>query len=233
MTKNQINKWRMYGVVDLTLGNNSSLFEWYSELISAHQQLKDDLAWLDQYLQEQVVNTTGLTAHKKLLKAALILSILRFSAALRAYATSTHNNELKVSAYYAESNLKKTPDPILWDIGRLLFGLAIPIKTELQKYFVGENEIAEMENLLVQFKKAYPQKRVATAESKVSTSNISARIKSIDKLLKEVIDDLMAPFQFSQPDFYNTYINARIIVNYSGRGKGKPDQPDDPEEGEK
>jgi len=233
MTKNQINKWRMYGVVDLALGNNSSLFEWYPELTSAHQRLKEEQAWLDQYAQVQEANTTGLTTQKKLLKAALIIAILRFSAALRAYGTSTKNDDLKVKAHYAESNLKKTPDPILWDIGRLLFSLADTIKTELTKYFVGEKEIVEMENLLVKFKKAYPQKRVATAESKVSTSNISARIKSIDKLLKEIIDELMLPFQFSQPDFYNTYKNARIIVNYSGRGKGKPDKPEDPAEGEK
>jgi len=223
----------MYGVVDFALDNNSSLFEWYPELISAHQRLKDGQAWLDKYAQVQEANTTGLTNQKKVLKAALIIAILKFSAALRAYGTSTKNDDLKVKAHYAESNLKKTPDPILWDIGRLMFGLADPIKNELTKYFVGEKEIAEMESLLVKFKKDYPRKRVSTAVSKVSTWNIRAGIKTLDKLLKEEIDDLMAPFQFSQPDFYNTYKNARIIVDYSGRGKGKPDKPEGPTDGEK
>jgi len=86
----------MYGVVDFALDNNSSLFEWYPELISAHQRLKDGQAWLDKYAQVQEVNTTGLTNHKKVLKAALIIAILKFSAALRAYGTSTKNDDLKV-----------------------------------------------------------------------------------------------------------------------------------------
>jgi hypothetical protein len=41
----------------------------------------------------------------------------------------------------------------------------------------------------------------------------------LDQLLKEEVDVLMLPFQFTQPDFYNAYKNARIIVDYTGRGK--------------
>jgi uncharacterized Fe-S radical SAM superfamily protein PflX len=45
--------------------------------------------------------------------------------------------------------------------------------------------------------------------------------KSIDKLLKEVIDVYVAPFEYQNPDFYREYCNARIIVGYTGRGKSK------------
>jgi len=223
----------MYGTVDSILDNNSSLFEWYDELISAHKRLKDNLALLNLNAQVQKTNTTGLTAGKRLLKSDLINTILKFSAALRAYATSVNNTELKVKSHYVKSDLKKKPDPILSDIGRLLFELAIPLKSEVKKYFVDDKEIFEMDNLLAAFKKACPQKRVATAESKVSTRNIRTGIKSTDLLLKDEIDELMLPFQFSQTDFYNIYRNARKIVNYSGRGKGKPDKPDESAEGEK
>ena len=34
---------------------------------------------------------------------------------------------------------------------------------------------------------------------------------------------LVAPFQFSQPDFYSQYKNARQIVDYTGRGQQKPE----------
>ena len=233
MTKNQRNKLRMYGTVDAVLDNNSTLFEWYQELILAHQRLKDNLVLLNQNAQIQGTNTTGLTTGKSLLKAELIIYILKFSAALRAYATSANNIELKVKSYYVKSELKKKPDPILSDIGRLLFELAIPVKSELKKYFIDDKEFFEIENLLTAFKHAYPKKRVATAESKVSTRNIRAGIKSTDLLMKDEIDNLIHPFQFTQADFYNIYMNARKIVNYSGRGKGKPDKPDESAEGEK
>ena len=223
----------MFETVDSVLDKNSSLFESMPELVSAHRMLKEGKTLILQYRQVQEAETSGLTTTKENVKTDFINSILKFSAALRAYATSTKNEDLKAKAHYVSSELKKVPDPILFDIGTLLFKLADPIKTALTKYSIGEDEIAEMKTLLPAFKVAYPQQRVATTESKMSTDNIDKVYKSTMKLLKDVIDELMLPFQFSQPDFYNTYKNARIIVNYSGRGKGKPDNPDDPTEGEK
>ena len=223
----------MFETVDAVLDKNSSLFASLPELVSAHRRLKEGKTLILQYRQVQEAETTGLTTTKENVKTDFINSILKFSAALRAYATSTKNEDLKAKSHYVSSELKKVADPILFDIGTLLFGLANPIKTELTKYSVGEDEIAEMEALLPTFKLAMPQQRVATTESKVSTGNIDKVFKSTMKLLKEVIDELMLPFQFSQPDFYNTYKNARIIVNYSGRGKSKPDKPEDAAEGEK
>jgi len=233
MNRNQINKSRMFETVDSVLDKNSSLFESMPELVSAHRMLKEGKTLILQYRQVQEAETSGLTTTKENVKTDFINSILKFSAALRAYATSTKNEDLKAKAHYVSSELKKVPDPILFDIGTLLFKLADPIKTELTKYSIGEDEIAEMKTLLPAFKVAYPQQRVATTESKMSTDNIDKVYKSTMKLLKDVIDELMLPFQFSQPDFYNTYKNARLIVNYSGRGKGKPDKPEEPTEGEK
>lgn len=233
MNKRQINKSRMFDTVDSVLDKNVELFAMLPELISAHHKLKDGIALILQYRRIQEAETSGLTTSKELVKADFINCILKFSAALRAYATSIKNEDLKAKAHYALTDLKKSPDPILFDIGALLLSLANPLKTVLTKYSIGENEIAEMETLLPAFKLAYPQQRVATTESKMSTDNIDKVYKSMDKLLKDVIDELMLPFQFSQPDFYNTYKNARIIVNYSGRGKGKPDKPEDSADDEK
>ena len=233
MNKKQINKSRMFDTVDSVLDKNAELFAMLPELVSAHQKLKEGKALILQNRQVQEAETSGLTTSKELVKADFISCVLKFSAALRAYATSIKNEDLKAKAHYALSDLKKSPDPILFDIGALLLSLANPIKSELTKYSIGEGEIAEMGALLPAFKLAYPQQRVATTESKMSTDNIDKVYKSTIKLLKDVIDELMLPFQFSQPDFYNTYKNARIIVNYSGRGKGKPDKPEDPTEGEK
>jgi len=223
----------MYGTVDLVLDNHIDLLQPFPELISAQQRLKDGQAMIIQNNQVQEADNSGLTINKNLVKANFIESILKFSAALRAYATAIKNEELKVKAHYVSSDLKKTSDPILFDIGSLLYGLADPIRNELIKYSVGEDEFGVMDDLLAEFKKAYPQQRVAITGSKVSTGNIGRVYKSMDNLLKEEIDELMLPFQFSQPDFYNAYKNARIIVNYSARGKAKPDKPADPPEGEK
>ena len=233
MNKRQINRLRMYCAVDKVLDEHFSLVGLYPELVSAHQLLKEGQEFISKNHLVQLENTTGMTISKNLIKADLIVTILKFSAALRAYAVSSKKTELKVRVHYVSSDLKKTPDPILFNIGTLLFRLAISVRTELVKYMVGETEIAEMEKLIETFYLAYPQKRGAVIVTKASTSNIAGMFKTMGKLLKDEIDELMLPFLFSQPDFYHAYRNARIIVDYTGRRKSKPDKPDDPEEGEK
>ncbi len=65
---------------------------------------------------------------------------------------------------------------------------------------------------------------MATTVSKSSTQKVTDVFRSLDKLLREVIDVYVAPFQFENPDFYREYRNARIIVGYTGRGKSKTDK---------
>ena len=151
--------------------------------------------------------------------------ILLFAAGLKANATSTKNAELMTKADYKASELKTAADSVLFDIGTLLNGMALPLRTDLAKYFVGESEFGEMERLLAEFKLAIPKRRVAINISKVSTGNIDGVFKAQDKLLKDQIDVLVQPYQFSQPDFFNAYKNARYIVDYTGRGKAVPVTP--------
>ncbi|MDO9612948.1 MAG: hypothetical protein Q7J86_00290 [Bacteroidota bacterium] len=40
-------------------------------------------------------------------------------------------------------------------------------------------------------------------------------------MLNEKIDVLMLLFEETHPDFYRAYKNARIIVDYNGRGPAK------------
>jgi len=216
----QINKSRMYGATNLVLMNHSELFAQLGDLVLAHQRLKDGLDVIDQNRQVQEADTSGLTKSKTAKRDALVRRISQFSAALGAHATSTKMVELKTKATYTASELKTSPDPVLYDIGVLLLRLANDYRAELTKYFVGDAEFADLENMLADFKLAIPQRRVATSISKVSTGNIGETFNEIDRLLKEEIDVLMAPFQFIHADFYKEFKNARKIVNYSGRGGG-------------
>ena len=225
----QINKSRMYRATNLVLANHSELFAQLGDLVLAHQRLQDKLDVIDQNRQVQEADTSGLTKSKLEKRNELIRRISQFSAALVAHATSIKSIELKTKATYTASELRTAPDPVLYDIGILLLNLAGNYKPELGKYFVGAPEFESLESMLADFKEAIPQRRVATSIAKVSTGNIGETFNEIDKLLKEEIDVLMAPFQFIYIDFYKEFKNARKIVNYSGRGGGNTENGDSPE----
>jgi len=228
MEKKQINKLRMFGSVDLVLKNHSELFAQLADLVFAHQRLQDGLALLGRNRQVQEADNSGLTETKTDFKTNLINRIGFLSAALMSHANSVNDKDLKAKANYSKSDLTQSPDPVLYDIGILMVNLASPILGELSKYFVSEEKIAELNALLSDFNLAIPQKRAANSVTKVSTGNIGDVIVSISKLLKGEIDVLMRLFEESQPDFYKAYKNARVIVNYSGRGPSdSPETPTD------
>ena len=218
MNNIQINKSRMYQTVNKVLESNRQMYAGIEELGAAQGQLTNYLELIGSYRQVQELNQTGLTGNKMMLKERLTNQLLKLVAGLSAYATVTRNTVLLAKVFYKPYALQK-PDPVLADIARLILNEAKSYQNELTRFFVTQADLTELETLVTQFMEAIPQKRVATNYSKVSTLNIAAVFAASDKLLKNETDMLMLPFRFTQPDFYEAYKNARIIVKYSGRKK--------------
>ena len=219
MNARQINKSRMYGATVLVLDNNSHFFEGLPELVAAHQQLKEKMAAIDSQRQVQVVDNKGLTKNKTLLREELTTLLLRTVSALTAVAAATGDVVLKSRVAYHASDLHKRSDRIICDIAVHVSGMAAPVVTDLQKFFVGPEELARLDTLTAALKSAIPLNRVASSTTKVSTGNIQAVSHEIDLLLRTRMDLLLKPFEFTVPDFYHAYRNSRSIVNYGGRGK--------------
>lgn len=213
----------MFESVHLVLTNHSQIFSQLPDLVAALQRLNDGIQQIAQYRQVQETDNSGLTETKIDLRTNVISKVLLLSAALKSYAISTGNKELKTKADYSKSYLALAADPVLYDIGILLVNLATPLLTELTKYFITSEKLDEITVLLADFLAAIPQKRVANSVSKVSTLNIGEIFNSVTKMLKEEMDVLMLLFAESEPDFYNAYKNARMILDYSGRGKTQPE----------
>jgi hypothetical protein len=54
---------------------------------------------------------------------------------------------------------------------------------------------------------------------------VNETFKTIDALLKDEMDVLLMPFQFTQPDFYNEYLSARSVVDTGGNRKKTDEAP--------
>lgn len=210
----------MFGSVVTVLDENSALVSSLSGLAAAQERFKSGQLIINQNRQVQEAKTTGLTMNKKVKREKLVQTITLFAAALKGYAVAVNDEDLKAKADYTPSNLLRVADSVMYDIGMLLYGMAFSHKDDMVRYFIGDAELKGMEKLLSEFILAIPKKRVATSLSKTSTDNLESVFAAQDKLLREEMDVLMLLFQVSHPDFYNSYKNARAIVNYTGRGKG-------------
>ena len=224
MNKTQINKLRMFESVRLVLKNHEQIFNQLPDVLAGQQRLEEGIQQIGRYRQVQETDNSGLTETKTDLRSTLVSREMQLVAALSSHAIRTGNKELKAKVTYTKSKLMQVSDPVLYDIGVLLVNQATPLADELSRYFVTREKLTELSALLDSFHAAIPQHRVASSMSKVSTSNINGLINSISRMLKEEKDILMLLFEESHPDFYRAYKNARIIVDYTGRGKTSGDE---------
>jgi len=232
MKKVFINKGRMYYATIRVLRKYADVTAGNAELNEAFQQL---ISWISVINMEEevlVVDNTGLTTSKDELRVVFTLCALKMATGLKAYATTLKDKKFFLKVNYQLNDFNRLPDPTLLNTGSMLFKLADPLRDKLARFFLTDDDFTGMEKMLVDFAVAFTDKRVATTASKSSNQNIKEVFSSMDKLLKEVIDILVAPYQYQNPVFFREYTNARIIVGYTGRGKSKPDQ-EPPAEGEK
>jgi hypothetical protein len=68
---------------------------------------------------------------------------------------------------------------------------------------------------------------LATGTSKVSTGNINDTFITIDALLKDEMDVLLMPYQFTHADFYNEYRSALSIVDTGGNRRKTDETPEE------
>lgn len=217
MTLNQINKIRMFGATNAVLISNSSLYASLEVLILKQQKLAANLGELESYRQVQEQNTSGLTLSKENLREDVENLVLRISVSLVAHATATDAINLKRMAKYTPSKLAKVSDVVLCDIAANMIRMATPVLAELEVYFVTQAELDALQQKTADFKISITN-RVASSSRKASTATIDRLIRETNNILRDEIDPLSQPFQFINPDFYRQYKNARIIIDYTGRG---------------
>jgi hypothetical protein len=148
--------------------------------------------------------------------------VYKVISATKTHARITKDNDLLEVVNYKISDLSNARDNILIDIATLIHDTALPLKTQLAKYLVTEAEILSIITLKDQFLAQLPDPRVAIGASKTATKELKDKFLEIDNLLKNDIDVFMEIFQSSQPNFYEQYKNARIIVDLGRRKSGTP-----------
>jgi hypothetical protein len=91
----------------------------------------------------------------------------------------------------------------------------------LGDYGVTAVKLTNFETLIANWHVESQLPRVAIAARKVATKAIPVLLRQMDVILKDQLDKLMVLFKDSEPTFYNTYVEARKVVD-SGHGAKGP-----------
>lgn len=165
----------------------------------------------------QVLDAKGKTAVKKLMKTELVGHDINLVRALIAYARNNNLVELYEEVSYTESKLNRLSGTNLLSVSHFIYEKARDAVGELAEYDVTQATVDAQKAAMDNFSKALTGPRDNIVLKKNATLALKAEFKDGRGLIVK-LDDLADTLMTKDPDAYNGYKNARVIVNY---GKGK------------
>lgn len=217
MKKTQENKLSMYLAVQKVCADNSSVWNGVVACVDAVTALQNKISEIVTIRQVQESDTTGIAQDKFSKRELMITNAMFVKGAIQAYATDTNNNELYKNVDYSVTEIKKAADTIARDRALLIYNKGNAIVSSLSGYGVNASVLSSLQSSINDFTGIMVSPRTAKTISKAATLEINELFGETDIILKKRLDKLMIQFKETNETFYNTYVNAREIIDL---GKG-------------
>lgn len=211
------NKLSMYLAVQKVCDENSGIWSSITACATAVAELQSKVSEIVTVRQVQESSPTGITLDKAAKREAMVNAALFVKGAVQAYATDTNNNELYESVQYNFTELSKKADTLCRDRALLIYNKANGVIASLATYGVSPAMLTNLQTAITDFASIMATPRTARSSIKAATTALTALFAEADLIVKRKIDKLMVQFKATNESFYNTYLNARQIIDL---GKG-------------
>ena len=185
---------------------------------------------IDQAADKQQSPTTGITQDKGALRDQLEAKLLEVADQLSAYAAKIGNHELAAQVEMTKSSIDKMDESALEQTAERVVGLANDNIGPLADYDIVQADVDLLDGLRLKFAGKKTAPRVATSDKKTQTLSLPQLIADVRSIFRNEIDKMATKKKASDPDFYNGYFAARVIVNRtathkSAKSNGGPKPP--------
>jgi hypothetical protein len=220
MTDIQENKLSAYQALKIIFGNFAAVFENFADFkayVTLFLANIDDILNLSA-LQER--DNKGVALNKDSVANSLIEIAKKVRSAAVAHAIFTNDLKLRDKIDYTDSELNNCRDNILADRAKVIYDIALPLKTHLTRLNITEADITAVNTVRLQYLGVIAEPRAAIVETKSATASLARKFRETDKLLRNEIDPTIRIFENTNFDFFEQYKNARIIVDLGRRKTG-------------
>jgi hypothetical protein len=212
MTSRQESKLSMYLAVKDFLTANAAMTTTLPNYAGFFTSFGNAITQIQNHGEQQMFDKTGLQTNKAQLRGTLVTLAGDTSRKILAYARFANNQLLLTEAAFSESELRSAPDTRLRDYAQGIYDRAQSNLTALASYGVSATTQTALLNAITAFLAAIPKPRLATADKKQSTLQLSNGFNAADLALVN-IDALVEIVKIPQPNFYNGYKTVRKIIN--------------------
>jgi len=168
----------------------------------------------------QLTTTKGKTTTKAQRKAGLADMGYGIAASVQAYASVTGNTDLYLEVNFGRSAILKMEDEQIQQVCTIILNAGMTNLANLGDYGVTAAKLTALETRIANWHQDSQSPRVAIAARKVATMAIPVLLNQMEVILKDQLDKLMVLFKDSEPTFYNTYLEARKVVDAGHGAKG-------------
>lgn len=213
MNAQQNKHMRMFTNTQQALENNSDKWNGIPIMVANKNELDELLQRIIRVNKETKPISKAVTNDKKMERLALTEKTLGIAGILQAYASINSNNQLAEIADITKSSLltcretevETTINPIVDEARRLL-----PL---LVDYTLTEEMVLEVETSLDDYKVLIGQPRTIRNKAFTAITALEDLFNKTNEILKNRIDKLMIRFKMTDPEFYETYTRARVIID--------------------
>lgn len=215
MTSRQEAKLNMYRTVQLHCNNNSAITVLNAAFTTAFTAFNAKVSSIISTATSESQVITGVAIDKTVLKKNLCQSAADMAALVYAFASSTNNNTLKQEVNYAYTDFFRLKDDLVAPTAQNIHNAATANLAALAPFGITAAMLSALQTTITNYSTSVPTPRNAKAIKATFTQNIKQLIKETDDILKNQLDKLSVSFKTARPDFYSTYLNARIIIDPS------------------
>ena len=213
MNKNIENSLSMFKTVKAVCDNNIAIINTNAGLQDTCDAYNRLLSEMDLLGQNQIKNRTGITKDKQQAREKLELAIEEASGIIRAQFDREHNFEVFNLVNKPMSTIQGMRDQLLIAHGRLVRDLLIQHERALANFGVDAAYHSNYRDVLENYIDIVAKPTMSRNDRATTTLLLSNKTREITNFLKNELDGAMLLIKKDNFHVYQTYRNARKIVN--------------------
>ncbi|TAJ15199.1 hypothetical protein DMA11_01985 [Marinilabiliaceae bacterium JC017] len=213
MNKKQSNKLDAYMNVKGVLNANRSITEPYPILIRVIDDFFALVANIKAISTDTTVDTSGVTEQKSAIKERLAVHTSELAASASAFATDQGDIAMEAMLDFTYSDIRYARDNEAINIASVVAKELEKYDGELVDYLISDEDQSLLTTLIDQFQDVTMTKGNQRSQGVSDTKKLALLFRETDELLTKKLDRLLMRMRSKAPAFYDSYLNARSIID--------------------
>jgi len=222
MNNYQAAKQASYKLIVKEARNKPDVVNLIPSFATGINRLEEITTGVDDINIQQEKDITGITDEKEFLKEELSDLVLDISGAIHSYATSHNDKILAAKVNYKETTISRMTQSDLTTTSGIILEEAGKIDSQyLTNEGISDAEMTEFRDTYSKFKEISSNPREAIIDRSGYTQQLADLFGEASELKKNTLDRLARQFIRKDPDFYQKYKAASVVI-YKRNTKSTP-----------